>query len=81
MDEDGSCTFATIITPGTIVGCTYPKATNFNPRAMGDDGSCRFDPVLSPTIGSTTGGGTGGTPGGTTGGTEPGALAPPAART
>ena len=88
MDEDGSCIFATIITPGTIVGCTYPKATNFNPRAMSDDGSCRFYPVLSPTIGGTTGGGTGGPTAGPTAGTggptggvlgrRPPAAAPPA---
>jgi hypothetical protein len=29
--------------PGFIVGCTYPIASNFNPEASIDNGSCAFD--------------------------------------
>jgi hypothetical protein len=35
--------------PSNIVGCTNPEATNYNPSANADDGSCEF-PAPSPVV-------------------------------
>jgi len=34
-------------TPDPILGCTDPEASNYNPNATEDNGSCEYDPIFS----------------------------------
>ena len=44
-----ACVGQTPITPISIYGCTDPQATNFNPQAEVDNGSCTYSPRPTPT--------------------------------
>ncbi len=50
--SNGECTRQTNsmewVVVGGIAGCTYPSATNYNPQASVDDGSCVFDNCACP---------------------------------
>jgi subtilisin family serine protease len=38
----------TVVSDGIELGCTNSSATNYNPEANSDDGSCTFPPVKAP---------------------------------
>lgn len=41
-DDDGCNDFAELLGSCEVLGCTYADATNFNPLATDDDGTCTF---------------------------------------